>query len=156
MDEREMAEVLDGMAARRVESLRREMRWSIARSLLDQHGEVSAADVGRRFEVEWREPDAQALADQMAAKCAAAVDVARRAVEVEQARRARVAARVEQLESRAEAVLAKAVDDRLPTAEAALAQAHALAEFAVSRGDPARAPEPYVKAVAARSAEGSA
>lgn len=154
MDEQEMAAELDAIAARRVAALRSQMRHSIADALLAQHGEVTLADVQRRFDVEWREPDTAALADQVAAKCAAAVTVARRAVEVEQARRERVAGRIEQQQARLERARGMAEDDRLLNAEAQLALALALAEFAATRGDPASAPPTRRMSVQADAATG--
>jgi hypothetical protein len=158
-DQTAAREALAEMARRRVESRQLGLRRDIALRLLAEHGSVSVEQVNAQFEAEWTEPGSQHLADQVAAKCAAAVEVERREAEAAREAVAKLRDKVGKFED-----LLEAVREQVAVAEAGVAaadlrvrEAQALLECATAAGgDPGEAPPPTGVQAAAESAEARA
>jgi hypothetical protein len=162
MDDREKAEAVAAIAARHVESLQRDLRQTIALRLLDANGSVSTEEIDAQFATEWVPPTAQALANVVAAKAAAAVEFHHREVEWETAAVEDARAKADKVQEKqarlVQAALADADAAEASTAsaeaEARLRAAREFAEYALASGNPAAAPHGKSKTVAAQAATG--
>lgn len=162
MDEQAKEEAVAAIVSRHVESLKRDLRQTIALRLLDENGSVSAEDVAERFTAEWSPPDPQTLAHVVAKKTAAAVEFHRREVEWENRVVDLAGEKLAKVEERHAAQLAAARAD-LDAAEssaapeeatARLREAEELAAFAGARGDASKAPPPRSTSAKAEAATG--
>jgi hypothetical protein len=148
MDERAKAEAVAEIAARHLDSLKRDLRQTIALRLLDENGAVSQEEIEEQFAAEWTAPDAQTLADVVAAKAAAAIEFHRREVEWETALVANAVLKADKVREKQQRLVEAADADAeaaqaspaVTEAEARLRYAEALAEYALARGNPSEAP----------------
>lgn len=157
VNEQELAQRLEEMRRRRRTATRERARRDVTMSLLERQGSVTAADVEAEVE---RLPqlDEQVLADQVAAKASAAVEVAQAALTAGHDAVAGARAKVgkcEALLSAAQADLEQAEDNLVGLREA-VANAETLAEYAAQRGDPSRASVGSPVTARAEVAEGDA
>lgn len=152
------AQTLADMAGRRIESLKAQERRDIAAHLLATNGSVTTAQVEEHLTATWIQPTDEQLADQVAAKCEAALDHERREANEAADAIGRLRDKVAKFEGLLVEVREQVADAEAQAVAAAgrVEYAEALVVAARQRGNPALAPAPTKAAAVAETATGTA
>lgn len=140
MNEQEKADALAAMRQRRIDAVRERTRRETALALLDKHGKVTETEVADAMPETVL--DDRALADQMAAKAAAAVEHERSQLASAEATVVSLEAKLAKFKAIADDIKTqiKTAEDEVKATQARIAGAVELAEYAAQQGDASAAP----------------